>query len=83
MAAPVRQGEEQLLKAWAQENDLKTVALKNGTIEGGDVLVDQTRVFVGMSKRTNLAAIHELKKNCRITTSFPFTFLLTFYISIV
>ncbi len=62
MAAPVRQGEEQLLKEWAQENGFKTVSLSNGTIEGGDVLVDQTRVFVGMSKRTNPAAIHELKK---------------------
>lgn len=62
MAAPVRQGEEQLLKEWAQENGFKTVSLTNGTIEGGDVLADQTRVFVGMSKRTNPAAIHELKK---------------------
>ncbi|MGG1962842.1 dimethylarginine dimethylaminohydrolase family protein [Bacillus pumilus] len=62
MAAPVRQGEEQLLKEWAQEDGFKTVSLSNGTIEGGDVLVDQTRVFVGMSKRTNPAAIHELKK---------------------
>ncbi|WP_345807327.1 dimethylarginine dimethylaminohydrolase family protein [Bacillus pumilus] len=62
MAAPVRQGEEQLLKEWAQGNGLKTVTLTNGTIEGGDVLVDQRHVFVGTSKRTNLAAIHELKK---------------------
>ncbi|WP_144470010.1 dimethylarginine dimethylaminohydrolase family protein [Bacillus pumilus] len=62
MAASVRQGEEQLLKEWAQEYGFKTVSLSNGTIEGGDVLVDQTRVFVGMSKRTNPAAIHELKK---------------------
>ncbi|WP_339161893.1 dimethylarginine dimethylaminohydrolase family protein [Bacillus sp. FSL M8-0277] len=62
MAAPVRQGEEQLLKEWAQGNGLKTVTLTNGTIEGGDVLVDQRRVFVGTSKRTNPAAIHELKK---------------------
>ncbi|MBQ4815650.1 arginine deiminase family protein [Bacillus pumilus] len=62
MAAPVRQGEEQLLKEWAQEYGLKTVSLTNGTIEGGDVLVDQRRVFVGTSKRTNPAAIHELKK---------------------
>ncbi|MCY7679387.1 MULTISPECIES: dimethylarginine dimethylaminohydrolase family protein [Bacillus] len=62
MAAPVRQGEEQLLKEWAQGTGLNTVTLTNGTIEGGDVLVDQTRVFVGTSKRTNPAAIHELKK---------------------
>ncbi|MDR0121327.1 dimethylarginine dimethylaminohydrolase family protein [Bacillus pumilus] len=62
MAAPVRQGEEQLLKEWAQGNGLKTVTLTNGTIEGGDVLVDQRRVFVGTSKRTNPAAIHKLKK---------------------
>ncbi|MGG5177769.1 dimethylarginine dimethylaminohydrolase family protein [Bacillus sp. MM09(2025)] len=62
MAAPVRQGEEQLLKEWAQGTGLNTVPLTNGTIEGGDVLVDQTRVFVGTSKRTNTAAIHELKK---------------------
>lgn len=62
MVAPVRQGEEQLLKEWAQGKGWKTVTLTNGTIEGGDVLVDQTRVFVGTSKRTNPAAIHELKK---------------------
>ncbi|TYS30763.1 dimethylarginine dimethylaminohydrolase family protein [Bacillus pumilus] len=62
MAAPVRQGEEQLLKEWAQGKGWKTVTMTNGTIEGGDVLVDQTRVFVGTSKRTNSAAIHQLKK---------------------
>ncbi|CAL8899106.1 N(G),N(G)-dimethylarginine dimethylaminohydrolase [Bacillus pumilus] len=62
MAAPVRQGEEQLLKEWAQGTGLKTVTLTNGTIEGGDVLVDQRPVFVGTSTRTNPAAIHELKK---------------------
>jgi len=62
MAAPVRQGEEQCLKDWAQANGWSVVILTGGTIEGGDVLVDQTRVFVGTSKRTNSAAIHQLKK---------------------
>ncbi|BBP88717.1 hypothetical protein BsIDN1_23350 [Bacillus safensis] len=59
------------------------VTLTDGTIEGGDVLVDQKRVFVGTSKRTSSAAIYQLKKNCRIMTSFRFTFLLTFCILIV
>ncbi|PCK21933.1 hypothetical protein CEY02_06005 [Bacillus pumilus] len=62
MAAPVRQGEEQWFKEWAQAKGWTTVTLTDGTIEGGDVLVDQTRVFVGTSKRTNPAAIHLLKK---------------------
>ncbi|MGX9291198.1 dimethylarginine dimethylaminohydrolase family protein [Bacillus sp. A015] len=62
MAAQVRQGEEQSLKEWAQAKGWTTVTVTDGTIEGGDVLVDQTRVFVGTSKRTNLAAIHQLKK---------------------
>ncbi|QGX66381.1 hypothetical protein GPA07_13300 [Bacillus sp. ms-22] len=62
MAAQVRQGEEQSLKEWAQAKGWTTVTLTDGTIEGGDVLVDQTRVFVGISKRTNPAAIQQLKK---------------------
>lgn len=62
MAAPVRQGEEHSLKEWAQTKGWTTITLDDGTIEGGDVLVDQTRVFVGLSKRTNLAAIQQLKK---------------------
>lgn len=36
--------------------------MTDGTIEGGDVLVDQKRVFVGTSKRTSSAAIYQLKK---------------------
>lgn len=62
MAAPVRQGEEHCLIEWAQTKGWTTITLDDGTIEGGDVLVDQTRVFVGISKRTNLAAIQQLKK---------------------
>ncbi|MBU8603663.1 dimethylarginine dimethylaminohydrolase family protein [Bacillus safensis] len=62
MAAPVRQGEEQYLKEWAQAKGWSAVTLTDGTIEGGDVLVDQNRVFVGTSKRTSPAAIYQLKK---------------------
>ncbi len=32
------------------------------TIDGGDVLKVEDRVFVGLSKRTNLQAIHQLRK---------------------
>ncbi|MGG1699260.1 dimethylarginine dimethylaminohydrolase family protein [Bacillus zhangzhouensis] len=71
MAAPVRQGEEQSLKEWAQAKGWTSVTLTEGTIEGGDVLVDQTRVFVGTSKRTNPAAIHQLKKELPNHDIFP------------
>ncbi|MGX7593950.1 dimethylarginine dimethylaminohydrolase family protein [Planococcus plakortidis] len=63
MAAKVRQGEEQVLQNWLAENGVRFKHLPGHRIEGGDVLVDQETVFVGISSRTSKEAIEELQRH--------------------
>ncbi|MGE6631084.1 dimethylarginine dimethylaminohydrolase family protein [Bacillus sp. NPDC077027] len=62
MAASIRQGEEQLLKEWIKSKGWGYTELKDTSIEGGDVLIDQHRVYVGISSRTSRAALIQLKQ---------------------
>lgn len=62
MASEIRQGEEDLLRDWLRENDLPYQKITLGSIEGGDVIVDGNRLFVGVSGRTNLEAIEMLEQ---------------------
>ncbi|WP_100333560.1 dimethylarginine dimethylaminohydrolase family protein [Bacillus alkalisoli] len=61
MAHELRQGEEQVLKDWLEENDISYFNLKGDKIEGGDVIVDGHTIYVGLSNRTNHRAIEQLK----------------------
>lgn len=61
MAHELRQGEEQVLKDWLEENDISYFNLKGDKIEGGDVIIDGQTIYVGLSERTNDQAIEQLK----------------------
>ena len=61
MANPIRQGEEKVLAKWMKEHDISYKKLSNHSIEGGDVIVDGNRVFIGLSHRTSMSAIETLQ----------------------
>lgn len=63
MGAFERRGEEIPVKETLKELGLKTVSLKSpGTMDGGDILYTGRHLFVGISKRTNLDALNQLKE---------------------
>ncbi|MCA0971460.1 hypothetical protein LCM20_12715 [Halobacillus litoralis] len=62
MDEPLRKKEPALLKDWATLHTVPFEELTHGTIEGGDVVMDGSTVWVGRSGRTTKAAIEELKK---------------------
>ncbi|ANU26658.1 dimethylarginine dimethylaminohydrolase family protein [Planococcus versutus] len=61
MASKIRQGEEQELQKWMKTRDVNFKRLTGHRIEGGDVIIDQDTVFVGISSRTSKKAIHQLQ----------------------
>lgn len=62
MANPIRQGEEKVLANWMNEHDISYKKLSTHSIEGGDVIVDGNRVFIGISHRTCKDAVQALQK---------------------
>ena len=62
MANPIRKGEEKVLAQWMSEHDISYKKLSTHSIEGGDVIVDGHRVFIGISHRTCMNAIQGLQK---------------------
>ncbi|WP_093270864.1 dimethylarginine dimethylaminohydrolase family protein [Psychrobacillus sp. OK032] len=62
MANPIRQGEEKVLAHWMNEHDIPYKKLSTDSIEGGDVIVDGHRVFIGISNRTCLNSVQALQK---------------------
>ncbi|QKS73046.1 hypothetical protein FLK61_41380 [Paenalkalicoccus suaedae] len=60
MAEKVRQGEEDVLSRWMEQRDVAYKRISMGSIEGGDVIIDGKRVFVGVSDRTRLDTIRAL-----------------------
>lgn len=61
MANPIRKGEEKVLAHWMNEHDISYKKLSTHSIEGGDVIVDGNRVFIGISNRTCMKAIQALQ----------------------
>ncbi|WP_449441785.1 dimethylarginine dimethylaminohydrolase family protein [Ureibacillus acetophenoni] len=61
MATDVRKGEENVLKLWLEDEEISYYNLVEERIEGGDVLIDQNTVYVGLSDRTNEKAAEQLK----------------------
>lgn len=59
---PIRQGEEQVLKAFLDEKQLAYQSITEGTIEGGDVIIDGDHVYIGVSSRTCTDVIERMKK---------------------
>ena len=62
MANPIRQGEEKVLTNWMNEHDISYKKLSTHPIEGGDVIVDGNRVFIGISHRTSMNAVTTLQR---------------------
>ncbi|MBD1378680.1 dimethylarginine dimethylaminohydrolase family protein [Metabacillus arenae] len=52
MGMKLRQGEEKILINWLDEQQIPYFNLKEHSVEGGDVIVDQNTVYVGVSDRT-------------------------------
>ncbi|WP_338472562.1 arginine deiminase family protein [Niallia sp. XMNu-256] len=63
MANPIRQGEEKVLSHWLNEYDIPYKKLSTHPIEGGDVIVDGNRVFIGISHRTSINAVQALQRD--------------------
>lgn len=61
MASDVRKGEEDVLKQWLEDEEISYYNLLGDQIEGGDVVIDQDTVYVGLSNRTNQQAADHLK----------------------
>lgn len=61
MANPIRKGEEEVLAHWMNEHDISYKKLSTHRIEGGDVILDGNRVFIGISHRTCMKAIQALQ----------------------
>ncbi|MDQ0413184.1 MULTISPECIES: dimethylarginine dimethylaminohydrolase family protein [Mesobacillus] len=61
MANDVRKGEEDVLKQWLEDEEISYYNLLGDKIEGGDVIIDQDTVYVGMSNRTNKQAADHLQ----------------------
>ncbi|WP_438313684.1 dimethylarginine dimethylaminohydrolase family protein [Sporosarcina sp. FA9] len=60
MASDIRKGEEDVLEGWLEEEDISYLTTTN-RVEGGDVIVDRAKVYVGVSSRTSNEAIQKLK----------------------
>lgn len=60
MASDIRKGEEDVLEGWLEEEDISYLTTTN-RVEGGDVIVDRSKVYVGVSSRTSNEAIQKLK----------------------
>ncbi|MDO5518401.1 MAG: arginine deiminase family protein [Clostridium sp.] len=61
MSLKEREEEVEPIKKLAKEQDLDCYIMQNN-IEGGDVAVSDKVIFIGLSNRTNIHAIEELKK---------------------
>ncbi len=59
--AKSRAGEPMSLTPWIPTDILKKTLSKQNTMDGGDVLVDGKVIYVGLSKRTQSAAVDELE----------------------
>ncbi|MDI7742430.1 dimethylarginine dimethylaminohydrolase family protein [Lysinibacillus fusiformis] len=62
MATEARAGEENVLKQWLEDEEISYFNLVREHIEGGDVIVDQDTIYVGLSSRTDEKATAHLKR---------------------
>ncbi len=62
MASKVRQGEENVLKQWLEDEGFSYYNINGDHIEGGDVIIDGKTIYVGLSDRTNQQAADHLQR---------------------
>ncbi|GIN88765.1 hypothetical protein J6TS2_51510 [Heyndrickxia sporothermodurans] len=61
MASDVRKGEQDVLKQWLEDEEISYYNLVDHLIEGGDVIIDQKTIYIGLSNRTNIGAVRHLQ----------------------
>lgn len=57
----IRQGEQQVLKQQLSQKQIPYKTVDLGTIEGGDVIIDNDTVYVGESSRTSRDSVEQLQ----------------------
>lgn len=62
MSSAIREGEEAVLKNWLDKRGMSIQTFSENSIEGGDVLVDNRTIFVGVSDRTTDEATRKLNR---------------------
>lgn len=62
MNEEVRQGETEQLKEWLHEQSVPFQKGLEGSIEGGDVIIDGDTIWVGLSGRTTFDAVKDLQR---------------------
>ncbi|QDP39818.1 dimethylarginine dimethylaminohydrolase family protein [Radiobacillus deserti] len=62
MANQLRRGEENVLKLWLEDEGLSYYNIIGEDIEGGDVIIDQDTIYIGLSNRTNKDAVEHVKR---------------------
>lgn len=62
MASDIRKGEEDVLKQWLEDEEISYYNLLGEQIEGGDVVIDNDTIYVGLSNRTNQNAADHLQE---------------------
>ncbi|WP_085993443.1 dimethylarginine dimethylaminohydrolase family protein [Oceanobacillus senegalensis] len=67
----LRKPEKKVLVQWLNEQEIPYQKIDIESIEGGDVMVDQDKIWVGVSDRTSQEAIHLLKQKLTKHTVIP------------
>ncbi|SDJ76729.1 dimethylarginine dimethylaminohydrolase family protein [Sediminibacillus albus] len=62
MASDVRKGEQDQFKQWLEDEEISYYNLIGNMVEGGDVIIDEPVIYVGLSNRTNRQAVEHLSK---------------------
>lgn len=60
MASDIRKGEEEVLEEWLDDEDI-SFQTTTDRVEGGDVIVDRSTLYVGISSRTSEEAVQKLR----------------------
>ncbi len=62
MATGARSGEENILKQWLEDDEISYFNLVKEKIEGGDVIIDEDTIYVGLSSRTSQKSADHLQR---------------------
>lgn len=74
MKNDIRRGEINILEQWLENNNLQFVELGQGCVEGGDIIIDRSIVWVGIGNRTSNLVVKELADKCKGYTIHPVFF---------
>ncbi|MEC2075639.1 dimethylarginine dimethylaminohydrolase family protein [Metabacillus fastidiosus] len=74
MATDIRAGEENILKQWLEDEEISYYNLAEELIEGGDVVIDGTTIYVGLSNRTDQKAAEQLQRLLNQFNVIPISF---------